>query len=77
MSNYAKYKDLAAGDSYSDNTPNSNQKNGGSQQQSNKYEIQNAEHKKYFINNNNVCIVYIYGDYCQPCNLYLLEAYSN
>jgi thiol-disulfide isomerase/thioredoxin len=30
-------------------------------------EVQSLDHKKHFINNNKVCVVKIYADWCQPC----------
>ena len=36
-------------------------------QQQNIIEVQSLDHKKHFINNNKVCVVKIYADWCQPC----------
>jgi thiol-disulfide isomerase/thioredoxin len=62
MSNYAKYKDL--GGETSSVIP---QKELPPQQQINVEEIESLEHKKFLINNNRICVVYIHGSWCQPC----------
>ena len=92
MSNYAKYKDLGAGDDSSKNITRPSppqqgmppQQQGMPQQgmmippqqqgmpmqqqpQSVVVEVQSLEHKKHFINNNQVCVVKVHADWCQPC----------
>ena len=83
MSNYAKYKDLGAGDDSSKNIgkpspqqpvmmqqkPGMMQQQAGGmqQQQSVVVELQSLEHKKHFINTHQVCVVKVHADWCQPC----------
>jgi len=96
MSNYAKYKDLGAGDDSSKNITRPSPPQQGmppqqqgmmpqqgmpqqgmmmppqqgmmmQQPQSVVVEVQSLEHKKHFINNNQVCVVKVHADWCQPC----------
>ena len=95
MSNYAKYKDLGAGEDSSKNIVNKSNNQGMAQQgmppqqgmvqqgmpqqgmaqqgmhhkgnQSAFIEVQHLEHKKHFINTNQICVVKIHADWCQPC----------
>lgn len=96
MSNYAKYKDLGAGDDSSKNITRPSPPQQGmppqqqgmmpqqgmmmpqqgmqpqqgmmmQQPQSVVVEVQSLEHKKHFINTNQVCVVKIHADWCQPC----------
>ena len=91
MSNYAKYKDLGAGEDSSNNIARKApvpgmmqppQQSGGMMQppqqqpgmlqqqpQSVVVDVQSLEHKKHFINTNQVCVVKVHADWCQPCKV--------
>lgn len=82
MSNYAKYKDLGEHvtnqslqppqrrEEYitgPQNQPTQPHSEPSSSKAFKLLELVNAEHKYKFINNNKVCVVYIWGSWCGPC----------
>jgi len=80
MSNYAKYKDLGEKPTDSFNTPQPQNVSADNHvrnnvirepfnenQQSPTIEVSTIDEKKYHIGNNKVCVVYIYGNFCNPC----------
>ena len=79
ITNYAKYKDLGElvtnqsvqppqrREEYITGPQNNNSQGSGELKKSILFEISSAENKYKFINNNKVCVVYIWGSWCGPC----------